>query len=165
MSDGDAPTRPDDPGAEARDPLLLDAMLGKLATYLRMCGYDAAYALDRGVEADDALLELAADEARRLVTRDAELAVRAPGGVRLGSREVTDQLRELAEAGFDLELADPPARCGRCNGRLEPVDADADVPEYAPDPAAETVWRCADCGQHFWKGSHWDDVRERLSGL
>jgi len=38
------------------DRLLLDTMLGKLATYLRMCGYDAAYALDEGVESDDALL-------------------------------------------------------------------------------------------------------------
>jgi uncharacterized protein with PIN domain len=33
--------------------LLLDAMLGNLATYLRMCGYDAADATDRGVEAAD----------------------------------------------------------------------------------------------------------------
>jgi uncharacterized protein with PIN domain len=48
--------------------LLVDATVG-LATYLRMCGHDAAYALDRGVEADDALLELARIEERRLVTR------------------------------------------------------------------------------------------------
>ncbi|PSP98633.1 hypothetical protein BRC89_07140 [Halobacteriales archaeon QS_4_70_19] len=27
-------------------PFLLDVMLGKLATYLRMCGHDATYALD-----------------------------------------------------------------------------------------------------------------------
>ncbi|TKX52332.1 hypothetical protein EXE45_19560, partial [Halorubrum sp. SP9] len=52
-------------------------MCGKLATYLRLCGYDAAYALDRGVEADDRLLDLAADEGRTLVTRDRELAARA----------------------------------------------------------------------------------------
>jgi uncharacterized protein with PIN domain len=39
--------------------LLLDAMLGRLATYLRMCGYDAAYALDEGIEADDAVLDWA----------------------------------------------------------------------------------------------------------
>ena len=181
MSDGDAPAGSDgDSDADGagsddappdatlrpdRDPLLLDAMLGKLATYLRMCGYDAAYALDRDVEADDALLELAASEARRLVTRDTELAERAPGGVRLESREVTDQLRELADAGLELELADPPTRCGRCNGRLERVDVRSDVPDYAPDPADEAVWRCEACGQHFWKGSHWDDVRERLAGL
>ena len=157
--DDESAVRPD------RDTLLLDVMLGKLATYLRMCGYDAAYALDRGVEADDALLELAADEARRLVTRDVELAGRAPGGVRLGSREVTDQLRELEARGFELDLADPPARCSRCNGRLARVETDADTPDYAPDPAEVAVWRCEACGQHFWKGSHWDDVRERLAGL
>ena len=33
------------------DTLLLDLMLGKLAVYLRTCGYDAAYAGDRNVEA------------------------------------------------------------------------------------------------------------------
>ena len=171
--DGDHPDGTDPPdgapggddGVERRDPLLLDAMLGKLATYLRMCGYDAAYALDRGVEADDAVLELAVDEARRLVTRDAALAARAPGGVRVRSHDVTDQLRELADAGFGLELADPPSRCSRCNGRLEPVKTNAETPEYTPDPADESVWRCVECGQHFWKGSHWDDVRERLARL
>ena len=158
---------PDDgsDGGRERDPLLLDAMLGKLTTYLRMCGYDAAYALDRGVEDDDAVLGLAVDEGRRLVTRDTALAARAPGGVPLRSLDVADQLRELADSGFALELADPPRRCSRCNGRLTPVEADADTPSYAPDPAAESVWRCVECDQHFWKGSHWDDVRERLSGL
>ncbi len=165
-SDGDADGESrGTPVAPDHDPLLLDAMLGKLATYLRMCGYDAAYALDRGVEDDDAVFGLAVDEARRLVTRDRELAARAPGDVVLRSRGVTDQLRELADAGFELELADPPRRCSRCNGRLELVDPDADAPAYAPDPADEAVWRCVECGQHFWKGSHWDDVRERLAGL
>jgi hypothetical protein len=63
---------------------LLDAMLGKLATYLRMCGHDTAYALDRapdgghanapeddasaGIEDDDELLALARAEGRRIPT-------------------------------------------------------------------------------------------------
>jgi hypothetical protein len=55
------------------DRLLLDTMLGKLATYLRMCGYDAAHALDEEVESDAVLLE---------------------------SRDVADQLGELADAGL-----------------------------------------------------------------
>ena len=54
----DADTTADAASAEPHDRLLLDAMLGKLATYLRMCGHDAAYALDRGVEADDAVRDL-----------------------------------------------------------------------------------------------------------
>ncbi|WP_394296245.1 Mut7-C RNAse domain-containing protein [Halorubrum sp. AJ67] len=23
-------------------------------------------------------------------------------------------------------------------------------------------WRCADCGQWFWKGGHWDAVAARI---
>ena len=151
-------------GGERDDRLLLDTMLGKLATYLRMCGYDAAYSLDRGVEADDDLLELAAGEDRRLVTRDRDLAARASGGVLLGSRDVLDQLRELRGVGLDLSLPERPSRCGRCNGLVDRTAPDADRPEYVPGDA-EPVWRCRECGQCFWKGSHWDDVRERLRGL
>jgi uncharacterized protein with PIN domain len=143
--------------------LLLDAMCGKLATYLRMCGHDAAYALDRGVEADDRLLALARAEDRRLVTRDRGLAARAEDAILVESKAVHDQLRELAAAGVDLTLPDEPARCGRCNAPLEQLPEDATTPEYAPESSVEAVWRCPDCGQHFWKGSHWADVRETLA--
>ena len=144
--------------------LLLDAMLGKLARYLRMCGHDAAYALERGVEGDDAVLALAEEEGRRLVTRDVALAARAEDALLVESKEIAGQLGELRAAGLDLTLAEP-ERCGRCNGRLVPVPTGESTPEYAPDPGGEPVWRCPDCGQHFWRGSHWDDVRERLEAL
>ena len=153
-------------------------MLGKLATYLRMCGYDTAYALDReasdrtggdeqregrrGVEDDDALLELARAEDRLLVTRDANLAARADG-LLLESKAVPEQLRELAAAGFRLELTEP-ARCAECNGNLVEVEG-SDTPAYAPSPAERRVWRCSECGQHFWRGSHWQSVAETLSEL
>lgn len=162
------------------DRLLLDAMCGKLAAYLRMCGYDAAYALD-GAErgpgrtaaeprrerdpTDDDLLARAAAEGRRLVTRDRDLAGRAPDAVLLESPDVGDQLRELADAGFELTLPEEPTRCGACNGPLEPVDRTEPTPEYAPTPGETDVWRCVDCGQHFWRGSHWDDVAARLATL
>lgn len=143
--------------------LLLDVMLGKLATYLRMCGYDAAYALDRGIEADEALLDLSESEGRLLVTRDADLAERA-AGILLETKPVTDQLREMVDVGFTLALSEP-SRCAECNARLEPVAEDEASPEYAPSPDEFQVWRCPDCGQHFWKGSHWESVAETLSDL
>lgn len=154
-----------DERAMRSEQFLLDTMLGKLATYLRMSGYDAAYALDRGVEGDDQLIEISETEDRTLLTRDRALASSAPDSVLLESRAVREQLRELAERGFDLTPVDTPTRCGRCNGRLESVPAAEPTPEYAPDPSAERVWRCGDCDQHFWKGSHWTDVAETLSGL
>lgn len=144
--------------------LLVDAMLGKLARYLRMCGYDAAYTLDRGIEDDDAILATAEGEGRRIVTRDASLATRAGDAVLIESRDVDGQLRELRDAGFELTLTSPD-RCGRCNGALVPVGEGEETPGYAPYPGERPVWRCPDCGQHFWRGSHWDDVEERLAGL
>ena len=140
---------------------LVDAMCGKLARYLRMCGHDAAYSLDRGVEADEALLAMDEAEGRRIVTRDASLAARTTDAVLLQSTAIDGQLAELRAAGVELSLTEP-QRCGRCNGTLAPVDADASTPDYAPDPATEPVWCCLDCGQHFWRGSHWDDVSARL---
>ncbi|MFC7324814.1 Mut7-C RNAse domain-containing protein [Halorubrum rutilum] len=168
--------------------VLCDAMCGKLATYLRMCGHDAAYALDRGVEADDRLLSIAAEEDRTLITRDRELAARAadrdPAAVLLTERDVLDQLREVAAAGLPVELAAEPTRCGDCNGPVERIGPGADIdpgdrPEYVPDdvgasPAAESppdgddprpAWRCRDCGRWFWKGGHWTSVAERLDAV
>ncbi|VTT87379.1 putative protein [Halorubrum sp. DM2] len=174
-----------DGGGVDRPPVLLDVMCGKLATYLRICGYDAAYALDRGIEADDRLLSLAAAEDRVLITRDRDLADRAPDAdpavdaVLLTERDVLDQLRELAAVGFRIELAAEPSRCGSCNGPVERVAlteeetdagdavAPADRPDYVPDDVGtdRPGWRCADCGQWFWKGGHWDAVAARIDRM
>lgn len=144
--------------------LLLDVMLGKLATYLRMCGYDAAYALDRGVE-DDALLCSAADrEGRTLLTRDVELATNASDGLLLESHDVRGQLLELSRRGYALSL-DAPSRCSRCNGRLDRLGPEEATPPFAPDPDGTPVWRCRDCGQPFWQGSHWEDVADTLEEI
>lgn len=143
-------------------PFLLDAMCGKLAVYLRMCGYDAAYALDRGVEADDRLLAIAREEGRTLLTRDRQLAERADDALLLESKDVTEQLRALCDAGLELSLDGEPAHCGACNGLLDPVPPGTTTPEHAPDPGERDVWHCRSCGQLFWKGSHWDRVRETL---
>ncbi|MBX0321687.1 Mut7-C RNAse domain-containing protein [Halomicroarcula sp. F13] len=150
---------------DRRDPLLLDAMLGKLASYLRMCGYDAAYALDRGAESDADVLALARTEGRRLVTRDEGLAREMDDALLLTRRDVEEQLRELSGVGFELDLSDEPVHCGTCNAPVERVDRTEPTPDYAPDPAEEPVWRCRDCGQHFWRGSHWDDVADTLAEL
>lgn len=192
----------DTTGTTARnETFLCDVMLGSLVSYLRMCGYDAAYALDRGVEADDRLLDIARAEDRTLLTRDRRLAARAQasrvgeadgekegddgegaatdvnasdgsargtsgvGSVLLESHDVTDQLRELRDADYTLTLAEQPARCGRCNGPVDAVAEDEDTPEYAPNPSTRAVWRCVECSQCFWKGSHWASVERTLAGL
>jgi hypothetical protein len=139
-------------------------MCGGLRSYLRVCGHDAAYVPDRladGEADDDAIAAIAREEDRRLITRDVALAGRTEGALLVESRETEDQLRELRAAGLELEPGDP-ARCGRCNGRLDRLDGEPDG--YVPDDA-EPVWACGACGQQFWKGSHWDRMRETLERL
>lgn len=140
-------------------------MCGKLTTYLRMCGYDAAYALDRDVEADDRLLSIAREERRIIITRDRQLAARTENALLLESKAVVDQLRELRDAGFRLSLDATPTYCGACNGLLDRVPSGTVTPGHAPDPGDEQVWRCRSCGQLFWKGSHWEQVKKTLSEL
>ncbi|WP_232700991.1 DUF5615 family PIN-like protein [Halobacterium wangiae] len=142
---------------------LVDAMCGDLARLLRMCGHDAVYVLDRGIEDDDEVRRLAVDEDRTLVTRDRDLAARTPESVLVVAKDTDEQLRELAAVGVTLEPA-AGERCGACNGELEDVPAGADLPEYVADDA-DPVWRCRDCGQFFWRGSHWTDVERRLEEL
>jgi uncharacterized protein with PIN domain len=147
------------PEAEA---FFLDVMLGKLAVHLRLAGYDTAYAGDRDIEADDRILELAETEDRILLTRDVQLAERADDSILLTERDVEAQLAELREAGVELEADEEPSRCGRCNGRLDVVPEDAETPKYAPDSADTDCWRCRDCGQVFWKGSHYERMKKVL---
>jgi uncharacterized protein with PIN domain len=160
VSGADSPDEPCGPGDPDR--FLLDVMLGKLATFLRMCGYDTAYALDRGIEDDDTTRRLAADEDRTLLTRDEQLAAQAEDSVLLTEREIEDQLRELRDAGVELSLPEKPRRCSVCNGLVERAATD-ETSEHVP--AGTETYRCRDCGQWFWRGSHWDDVRETLATL
>lgn len=142
--------------------LLLDAMCGGIRAQLRMCGHDAAFALDRGIEDAEALQEIAVEEDRQIVTRNRRLAEQAEDAILLTTRDPGAQLAELSDAGIELSLPETPERCGRCNGRLAGVDPEADTPGYAPAPNEEAVWRCVDCGQYFWRGSHWDRVGDSL---
>ena len=142
--------------------LLVDVMCGGVVAYLRMCGHDTLYAGDHDLEADEEILALARADERTIVTRDTELATRADDAVLLTTLDTEDQLEELLRAGVELELSAEPTRCGVCNGRLGRVDRHEQTPDYAPDPEETTRWTCRDCGQYFWRGSHWDRVRETI---
>lgn len=135
-------------------------MLGSLARVCRLCGHDTAYCLDRGVEADDSVLALATREDRTLLTRDRQLAGRAPDVLLVESTAVDDQLAELAAAGVDLSLSGG-ERCGACNGELRELRSGEAAAEYV-SADAEPVWVCRECGQQFYRGSHWDHVESRL---
>ena len=145
---------------------LTDVMLGRLTRYLRMMGHDVVYADEiEGGDVDDVVADRAARDDRTLVTRDGALATAVDDAVLLAARDVGDQLLALHEAtGVPLRLPDEPRRCSACGDPLDELAADDPRPAHAPD-AVDRVWRCRDCGQHYWRGSHWDDVADRLAAL
>jgi len=154
------------PGGPAGPPrFLVDTMLGRLATWLRLLGYDAAYF--RGPDTE--LVARARRESRILLTRDSRL----PGGRRLPphllvqSDRVGPQLAEVV-AAFGLDLRRPAERrCPRCNqpllSRERAAVADR-VPEYVWSHQ-EAFWGCPGCGRIYWAGSHRRRIDEVIAAL
>jgi len=143
---------------------LVDSMLGSLARWLRIGGYDAEYRRDAE---DDSLMEEASSTGRILLTRDRVLTLRAKKrGVETilveGEGDV-EQLGALA-AALGLELDPSNSRCPRCNGSLTQVDRDHvcdRVPEASLE-AFDVFWVCGSCGGVYWRGSHWDQIASTL---
>lgn len=145
---------------------LLDVMLGKLAVYLRLCGYDVMYIGDYELEDDDVIARLGKFDDRIIFSRDRSLVSQtAPQSELFKTRSVREQLEEVQAAGFHLEIAEPPRRCGRCNGRLVSECDRKHRPEYAPADSAITCWRCVRCDQYFWKGTHWSRMKSVLNDV
>jgi uncharacterized protein with PIN domain len=147
---GESPTR-----------FVVDGMLGSLARWLRILGYDTDYVNQR----DDAeLVRVARAEDRVLLTRDRELAGRR--GVRtllIESQSLDDQLAQVT-ASFPLPPGSHPGRCSVCNSVLveaRPEEVAHRVPRYVLKRHSH-FHRCPGCDRVYWRGSHWRNMQARL---
>ncbi len=142
----------------------VDEMLGSLARWLRIMGYDTTYKKDKG---DNEILSSANEEGRIVLTRDEELASRAsPSSLYVLSDDLDQQLVQVAGA-FGLVASEEMVRCTVCNGDLGPVTKEeltGTVPKGALD-SHEQFFRCKSCGKVYWKGSHWNNIRKRIESL
>ena len=141
-----------------------DAMLGTLAKWLRILGYDTLF--DTTLN-DHELVRLARSEDRVLLTRDRELAQRR--GVQtilVISEKLDDQVHQVL-ADLDLESDQAFSRCPVCNEPLEPLDpqaAQARVPAYVAQ-TQKTFKICPACQRVYWRGTHWQRMDKRLAEL
>ena len=141
-------------------------MLGRLARWLRVVGYDTVHL---PMDTPDAVLvRRAREEGRILLTRDRHLLreLRPASAVEVLSEVPLEQLRQVVSA---LGLA-PPAellcRCLLCNTALDAVAPGA-VREQLPPSARDLpgpVRRCPTCGRVYWRGSHARRMQAALEG-
>ncbi len=142
---------------------IADVMLGRLATWLRLMGYDVFY--DHSLD-DRSIIRIARDQDRVIITRDTGLmrqkAVR--GCIFIMSDHLLDQLEEMKQC-LDGSDAASQGRCARCNGELEIVGANDDVRDCVPEHVFHAYHRflqCRICRQVYWEGSHYRHIRETL---
>ncbi|MFW9808278.1 MAG: Mut7-C RNAse domain-containing protein [Candidatus Thorarchaeota archaeon] len=152
----------------------VDAMLGKLALWLRLTGHDTRFDTEMH---DDELLQVSIDEGRVLITSDAELYERAKsenleslllrGSVDEGVAQV------FVEYNISPEIDPAKARCSKCNGSLITIrEADKEqvrglVFEQTFD-YYEEFWLCEKCRSVFFRGGHWKNIElymKRISDL
>lgn len=150
------------PGQPQPKKLLADGMLGRLARWLRILGYDTAF--DSGAD-DWALMRRARAEGRLLLTRDHQLAARRGVlALLIESEDLEAQVRQVVAAvGPSPEGAF--TRCPVCNGRLIPLsreEARQRVPPHVHHTHRE-FRLCPACERVYWQGTHWDRMRETLA--
>ncbi|KQM12535.1 hypothetical protein AOA80_01760 [Methanomassiliicoccales archaeon RumEn M1] len=136
---------------------LADEMLGSLARWLRIMGYDAEYARDMR---DDDILRQAVDEERMLLTRDRELASRAGDrGILLQGDDAIGHLEAVVRR-FDLTFDEERTRCALCNRQLVPMSVEEAAPRVPPRVLERhrEFLTCPSCGRVYWKGTHWTGI-------
>jgi uncharacterized protein with PIN domain len=141
-------------------------MLGRLAKWLRIAGFDVLYS---NTYSDNELVEISNREQRILLSRDTRLLIRksVKRFIFLESQDIQAQIMQVFEATQISALPLPLTRCLACNEAL--IDAEREsvrrsVPAYVY--ATQSRFRsCPKCGGIFWAGTHRKSVIQTLDML
>jgi len=143
-----------------------DRMLGRLAKWLRVLGYDVVYLRQA---ADEEIVEQLR-EGRIFLTRDRRAGPWLKVGkvFVVGANEPKGQLREVVQ-GLRLAMIDAAlfSRCLSCNCLLDPVNREevrSEVPDYIYQTQSQ-FHRCCDCGKVYWSGSHSEKMRQQVEEI
>jgi uncharacterized protein with PIN domain len=145
---------------------VLDVHLGKLASFLRMLGFDAVYA---NAFTDEQLVSRSIFEGRVLLSRDRRLIAREEltRGYLVRAEAPRRQLQEVIER-FELRGSFAPfTRCIPCNALLVPVDK-RDVFNRLPVHVRGSFQEfslCPLCRRVYWQGSHYEKMRAFVETL
>lgn len=145
---------------------IVDNMLGSLARWLRILGYDAVY--DKSAD-DWQIIRRAELERRIIVTKDRALHNKALKhglkSILLWEDEVHEKLAHVAlVAGIRLSVDFSSTRCPEDNTPLVKVSKEKVKDKVPPGVyrVHEDFWECPRCGKVYWVGRHWKKIEEIL---
>ncbi|MFZ5516388.1 MAG: Mut7-C RNAse domain-containing protein [Candidatus Zhuqueibacterota bacterium] len=145
---------------------IVDVMLGKLAKWLRILGYDTVY--DPHFTDDD-LFFRAHQERRILLTRDKQLSQRMNPDYTFFVTELLapQQVKQVVEH-FKLDTTHGIfTRCTLCNSPVTAIPkqtVQGKVPDYV-FRTTDQFYFCPACEKIYWPGSHTKQVRDALKSL
>ena len=145
---------------------IADTMLGKLARWLRILGYDTLYFRD--IE-DPTLIQIAFSQRRWLLTRDAIL-LKERRPINYTFVRSDHPRNQLIQVVTELDLSVDRfflRRCPECNDELITLpknEAQPLVPEYVYQ-TQQQFSRCPACRRVYWSGTHYHRICERLNEL
>ena len=145
---------------------IADAMLGRLARWLRFLGFDTLYY--SGIS-DSRLIRIAKEQDRFILTRDTRL-IRIKGLKDYLLIKANDSFHQLLEVIDALKLKhfDLLSRCVKCNGRLSRIFDKGEIKDSVPEYVflhCNIFLKCTDCGRIYWEGSHPKKFREKLGDI
>lgn len=137
-------------------------MLGTLARYLRILGYDTLYPDESG---DAELLFLAYTQGRILLTRDTKMGTKSsPNIFVLKSVIPEEQLKKVVEK-LKLKTGEKLfTRCLECNTSLVEVEkgeVKGKIPPYVFKQQSKFA-QCPKCRRYYWPGTHLERMKERV---
>ena len=148
--------------------ILCDQMLGTLAKWLRILGFDTFYV--NAEISDEDLLNIAKGENRTIFTRDKELIIRGKKkNLNVIAIETTGLDLQLNQALKHVNIDEKSilSRCTLCNTVLDTVEKKK-VQGKIPSKVFENnekFWFCSKCNKFYWMGSHYNEMINKIDKI
>lgn len=148
--------------------LLCDQMLGTLAKWLRIYGFDTYY--ENSQSDDSELLKISKNDDRVLITRDKQLIIDAKREniktIEIKTTDIDKQIKSVLDK-ISHEEEKILSRCIICNSKVEEIKKE-EIKEKVPERVYknnEKFWFCKKCDKIYWKGTHYKKMFEKINNL
>jgi len=148
---------------------IADIMVGKLARYMRMAGYDVMYINNAS---DDQIIKIARETDRIILTRDSLMLARREfkkGIIKylyIKEDKLENQLDQI-KSEVKISLKPNLIRCIACNEKLIKVkkeDIKNKVPPYVYKTQQNFLY-CKNCDKYYWRGTHYQNIKNTFLNI